>query len=113
MEHGKPKAINNEASTKHYASEGRRRLKGGSGAWRCATTRRCKAEHPKKSHEWRKRQRKNWDEQRPAFQEWQSVDDDGVPDASMTSVGRDGWVGETDWTGGATVGCSTETQPET
>ena len=61
------------------------------------------------SHEWRKRQRKNWEEQRPAFQELQSVDDDGVPDASTTSAGRDGSVGETDWIGGVAMGFSTET----
>ena len=47
------------------------------------------------------------------FQEWQSVDDDGVPDASTTSAGRDNLVGETDWTGGVALGCLTETQPET
>ena len=102
----------------HYTSEDRRRLNGGSGAgdfaaFLCATTRRCKAKHPGKSHEGRERQRKNWQKQRPAFQEWQSVDDDGVPDTSTTSAGRDGLIGETDWTGGVAVECSTETQPET
>ena len=98
-------------SSMPYTSDGQRRLRGGSGAGElagvlCATTRRCSAEQPGKSHEWRKRQRKNCDEQRPAFQEWHSVDDDGVPDASSTSTGREGLAGETDWTGGEAAGCS-------
>ena len=32
------------------------------------------------------------------------MDDDEVPDASMTSAGRDGLVEETDWTGGRDCG---------